>query len=135
MQINISSLNQLPEAAKQLLEQFPQNRIFLFNGEMGSGKTTLIKAICKELKVTDTLSSPTYSIVNEYKTEMGNTIYHFDLYRLKTVAELFDIGFSEYLSSNNYCFIEWPELGEDFYENAVFVSIEIKDDVRVVSAK
>ena len=135
MQINISSLNQLPEAAKQLLEQFPQNRIFLFNGEMGSGKTTLIKAICKELKVTDTLSSPTYSIVNEYKTEMGNTIYRFDLYRLKTVAELFDIGFSEYLSSNNYCFIEWPELGEDFYENAVFVSIEIKDDVRVVSAK
>ncbi|MEO8762490.1 MAG: tRNA (adenosine(37)-N6)-threonylcarbamoyltransferase complex ATPase subunit type 1 TsaE [Bacteroidia bacterium] len=100
----------LDEVAKDIISHLTESKIILFQGEMGAGKTTLIKEICKQLGVTDTMSSPTFSVVNEYKTADNKTIYHFDLYRIKNIEECFDLGMEEYVYSNNYCFIEWPEI-------------------------
>lgn len=100
----------LPEIAEHLLSCYHEKRIFAFFGEMGAGKTTFIKALCKTLNVIDTVSSPTFAILNEYITaEPRQSIYHFDLYRLKSYTELYDIGYEDYFYSSNYCFIEWPE--------------------------
>ena len=101
----------VPTAGK-LLDTFHSSRVFAFYGNMGTGKTTFIKAICHELGVTDIVQSPTFSIINEYKTKTGEPIYHFDFYRIKSIAEVFDIGYEDYLYSGNYCFMEWPELIE-----------------------
>ncbi len=111
--LTIGNLSQLPAVAKQLLKSFDEKKIIAFYGAMGAGKTTLIKAICVELGVTDTISSPTYSIVNEYRTSNGEKIYHFDFYRIKSVEEAYDMGYEEYFYSNAYCFIEWPEKIEE----------------------
>ena len=102
------SIDAINEVANKILEQNP-NKIILFNGEMGVGKTTLIKQICINLGVLDTISSPTFSLVNEYKIENNQSIYHFDVYRLKNETEALDMGIDEYLYSNNWCFIEWSE--------------------------
>jgi tRNA threonylcarbamoyladenosine biosynthesis protein TsaE len=99
----------LKEVAKALLDQAGEKLIWCFYGEMGAGKTTLIKAICQELGVLDAMSSPTFSIVNEYLDDMGASIYHFDFYRLKEENEALDIGIEDYFYSDSYCFIEWPE--------------------------
>ncbi len=108
MELKVSNLEDLPDAAKKILELAGSNRVFLFYGEMGAGKTTLIKALCKELNVEDTVSSPTFSIVNEYSGS-NKIIYHFDFYRIKNETEAFDLGYEDYLFSEAYCFIEWPE--------------------------
>lgn len=108
MELKVSNLNELPQAAKKILEFAGDNRIFLFYGDMGAGKTTLIKALCDVLNVEDTVSSPTFSIVNEYLAS-SEIIYHFDFYRIKNETEAFDLGYEDYLYSGNYCFIEWPE--------------------------
>ncbi len=102
------SLNQISEIVSQIIAQKP-NKTILFNGEMGAGKTTLINQISKTLGVTDATGSPTFSLVNEYKTSDNQTIYHFDLYRLKSENEALDMGIEDYLYSGNWCFIEWPE--------------------------
>lgn len=104
----IFSLDEINEVAKQLLQQKP-NKVILFDGEMGVGKTTLIKAIATELGVEAVTSSPTFSLVNEYQTPNNETIYHFDFYRLNTEIEALDMGADEYLYSGNWCFIEWAE--------------------------
>jgi tRNA threonylcarbamoyladenosine biosynthesis protein TsaE len=96
--------------AKDIVAEIKQPCIILFKAEMGGGKTTLIKEICSQLGVLETMSSPTFSVVNEYHTAENKIIYHFDLYRLKSIDECFDIGMEEYLYSGNYCFIEWPEI-------------------------
>ncbi|WP_423146579.1 tRNA (adenosine(37)-N6)-threonylcarbamoyltransferase complex ATPase subunit type 1 TsaE [Rubrolithibacter danxiaensis] len=108
MVIEISDPEQLSEAAIHLLHFIGNEKILLFYGEMGAGKTTFIKAICKELGITDTVSSPTFSIVNEYVSPSG-PVYHFDFYRLKNETEALDLGYEDYIYSGNYCFIEWPE--------------------------
>lgn len=108
MELKVSNLEDLPDAAKKILELAGSNRVFLFYGEMGAGKTTLIKALCKELNVEDAVSSPTFSIVNEYSGS-NKIIYHFDFYRIKNETEAFDLGYEDYLYSEAYCFIEWPE--------------------------
>ncbi|HLA56621.1 MAG TPA: tRNA (adenosine(37)-N6)-threonylcarbamoyltransferase complex ATPase subunit type 1 TsaE [Flavobacterium sp.] len=100
-------LDEIHIAAKELLAQNPA-KVILFNGEMGAGKTTFIKALSKELGVTDTTSSPTFSLVNEYQSNDG-LVYHFDVYRLKSETEALDMGIEEYLYSGNWCFIEWAE--------------------------
>lgn len=117
-------LDELTSVAKKLLLADPLNKIFLFEGEMGSGKTTLIKELSKALGSKDNFSSPTFSIVNDYRCE-GSLIHHFDLYRLESEEELYDIGFEEYVSSGNYLFIEWPEKALSFLDgNFLRVRIE-----------
>ncbi|MES2278407.1 MAG: tRNA (adenosine(37)-N6)-threonylcarbamoyltransferase complex ATPase subunit type 1 TsaE [Bacteroidota bacterium] len=102
------SLPELNSIAQQIIAFGDNERIFLFYGEMGAGKTTLIKALCDELGVEGQTSSPTFSIVNEYAGSRG-AIYHFDFYRLKNQTEALDMGYEEYFYSGDYCFIEWPE--------------------------
>lgn len=102
------SLSELPLIAQKVLAAAQTPKVFLFFGEMGAGKTTLIKEICAALGTTNPVSSPTFSLVNEYEYPKG-LIYHFDCYRLKTPTEALDMGIEEYLYSGNYCFIEWPE--------------------------
>jgi tRNA threonylcarbamoyladenosine biosynthesis protein TsaE len=103
------SPDELPAIAKILIDKYPQSRIFAFYGEMGAGKTTFIKAICTQLQVIDTVSSPTFAIVNEYMIEQGGRVFHFDLYRLKSWTEMLEIGYEDYFFSGNYCLLEWPE--------------------------
>ena len=102
------SIEEIDKTAKIVLSLNPSTKIFIFNGEMGSGKTTIIKAIIKELGYEGIVSSPTFSLINEYFN--GDKIYHFDFYRIKSREELLDIGIDEYISSNDWCFIEWPNL-------------------------
>ena len=99
----------LGEVAKALLGEARNCPVWLFYGEMGSGKTTLIKSICAELGVVDSMSSPTFSIINEYRTVDDSVVYHFDFYRIKNEAEAYDIGSEEYFYSGNLCLIEWPD--------------------------
>jgi len=104
-----ASLTDLKEVAKTFIEKAGDCKIWLLHGEMGSGKTTFIKALCDQLGVQDVMSSPTFSIVNEYLTRHQTKIFHFDFYRIKHEAEAYDIGTEEYFYSGNYCFVEWPE--------------------------
>ncbi|MEO8794046.1 MAG: tRNA (adenosine(37)-N6)-threonylcarbamoyltransferase complex ATPase subunit type 1 TsaE [Daejeonella sp.] len=128
MNINVNHPDELNKAAEELLKFAGRQRIFLFFGEMGAGKTTFIKSICKALGFQDSVSSPTYSIVNEYPAKEA-LIYHFDFYRLKNEEEAYDIGFEEYLDSGNYCLIEWPERIESLWpENYIKVEIDETED-------
>lgn len=104
----VFSLDQIQEVAEQIIASNP-NKIILFNGEMGVGKTTLIKQLCKSLGITDATSSPTFSLVNEYQIPSGKKVYHFDFYRIKQETEALDMGVDDYLYSGNWCFIEWSE--------------------------
>lgn len=129
IQLNAFALEDLPKIADQLLSAIGNHKIITFYGEMGAGKTTLIKQLCKTLKVTDTIQSPTFSIVNEYLTEDHQQIYHFDFYRIKEEEEALDFGVEEYFYSGNYCFIEWPEKIPNLIpEKAVKVSITLTED-------
>ena len=109
MELTIHSENELYEAGQRLLAEFPDARVFCFYGEMGAGKTTFIKEICRGLGVSDTTSSPTFAIVNEYLTDEDESIYHFDFYRIEKLEDAYEIGVEDYLYSGNYCFIEWAE--------------------------
>ena len=99
-------------------------KIFLFTGQVGSGKTTMIKSFTKKLSVNNNTSSPTFNIINEYKDDNKKSIYHLDLYRLKSINDLVEIGFEEYINSGNYCFIEWPEIADSFFVDK-YISINI----------
>jgi tRNA threonylcarbamoyladenosine biosynthesis protein TsaE len=113
MKIIIRNKRYLPAAVRKLLKNSGQSRLFAFYGPMGSGKTTIIKALCRELGASDPVSSPSFTIVNEYRTSDGETLYHIDFYRIKKQEEVFDFGIEEYLSGGSYCFMEWPELIEE----------------------
>ncbi|VXB90723.1 tRNA (Adenosine(37)-N6)-threonylcarbamoyltransferase complex ATPase subunit type 1 TsaE [Flavobacterium sp. 9AF] len=108
MTINFT-LDEIQETVKQLLATPNLKKVITFHAQMGVGKTTLIKELVKQLGVKDNSSSPTFSLVNEYETQNGETIYHFDLYRLNSEEEAYDMGIDEYFYSGNWCFIEWPE--------------------------
>jgi tRNA threonylcarbamoyladenosine biosynthesis protein TsaE len=108
----ISSPDQIAKAAKTFLSIVQGFRTFAFYGAMGSGKTTLIKAICGELGATDVVTSPTFALVNEYHTRQGEILYHLDLYRINSVSELYDFGYEEYFYDNHYIFIEWADKAE-----------------------
>jgi tRNA threonylcarbamoyladenosine biosynthesis protein TsaE len=112
MEIIVKNKSRLPQCAKEFLKLTSGKRLFAFSGPMGAGKTTIIKAICKELGATDVVTSPTFTLINEYRTLSGESIYHIDFYRIKKPEEVFDFGLEEYLSSGLYCFMEWPELVE-----------------------
>jgi tRNA threonylcarbamoyladenosine biosynthesis protein TsaE len=113
MKIVIKDKRHLSSAAKKLLESAGEKKIFAFYGSMGAGKTTFIKSVCKELGAVDIISSPTFTIVNEYRTSGGEPLYHIDFYRIKKQEEVFDFGVEEYLTGDSYCFMEWPELVEE----------------------
>lgn len=113
MEIVIKNIKDLSSATRKLLKHTGEKKLLAFYGAMGAGKTTIIKAICKELGSIDIVSSPTFTIVNEYKTTNEETLYHIDFYRIKKQEEVFDFGLEEYLSGNSYCFMEWPELVEE----------------------
>jgi len=104
----INDENELDNISEKIIEKF-SSKVFLFYGEMGVGKTAFIKKICRKLNVIDMVSSPTFSIVNEYLTNENQKIYHFDFYRTTKKSEIFDLGYEEYFYSKSYCFIEWPE--------------------------
>ena len=129
MHITISSIEQIQEAAHQFLEAMGNRKLFAFYGKMGVGKTTFIKAICEQMGVTDVINSPTFAIINEYLDGDQRPIYHFDFYRIRKPAEVLDIGFEDYINSDAYCFMEWPEMIEGFLpEETVKVTMEEQDD-------
>lgn len=135
LKLNISDMLLHKEAAKQLIAFAKEQKVFLFDAPMGAGKTTFIKSLCQCLNVTDAMSSPTYSIVNEYHTSSKSKLYHFDLYRLKSSEELFEIGFEDYIDSGNYLFIEWPELAMPFLESYLRIIIKIENNNRYLCAE
>lgn len=124
----VFSLDQIQEVAQQILDSNPK-KIILFNGEMGVGKTTLIKQLCKSLGVKDATSSPTFSLVNEYYTSDNQIVYHFDFYRLNKETEALDMGVDDYLYSGNWCFIEWSEkIASLLPEDTSTITIELLAD-------
>ncbi len=131
--ITINNLSELNSAAEQLLKLCGNKKIFAFYGEMGAGKTTFIKAICETLGVTDSISSPTFSIVNEYRSSSGEKIFHFDFYRIKSLSEAYDMGYEDYFYSDAFCFIEWPEkIAELLSEDHIKVTIKQNDEQRII---
>lgn len=127
--LNYSNLTELPQIAKDIIDFAGETKIWLFEGPMAAGKTTLIKTICKELGTIGNVSSPTYSLVNEYLTDNNQTIYHFDFYRLKTELEALDYGIDEYFESNNLCLCEWPSKIPSLLPNEyILVNLQIEAD-------
>ena len=124
-----ATLDQLHEVATNILNTFPQHRIFYFAGEMGAGKTTLIKELCKCLGIKNIPTSPTFAIVNEYWTPQNEPVYHFDFYRIENPEEAVSIGLFEYLESGHYCFIEWSQnIDTVLDDDCVKITIERIDD-------
>ena len=122
-------LEDLPQLVKTILDELPGEKIFALAGKMGAGKTTLIKAFCDEIDVVEVAASPSFSLVNEYTDQNGNSVFHFDFYRIEKIEEVYDIGYEEYFYSGSYCFIEWPELIMDLMpESFVSVKIEVTDN-------
>ena len=114
MTITIKDLDHIEEAARQFIGQMGDDTVFAFYGKMGAGKTTFIKALCKLLGVEDEVNSPTFAIINEYRSQTtAELIYHFDFYRIKKLEEVYDLGYEDYFYSGALCFIEWPELVEE----------------------
>ena len=129
LRIEIKDLNHIHEAARAFIDNIGNDTIFAFHGHMGAGKTTFIKAVCEELGVQDVINSPTFAIVNEYLAGNGDTIYHFDCYRINKIVEALDMGCQDYFDSGNLCFIEWPEnIADILPEEAVSVNIKVADD-------
>ena len=122
------NLADMPHVARKILLAYPDERVFALYGELGAGKTTLIKAFCEILKVNDEVTSPSFSIVNEYEAGGIDLIYHFDFYRIKKLEEVLDIGYEEYFYSGYYCFLEWPDKIEELLpESYVYIAITKND--------
>ncbi len=130
MEIKIQSLDHIHEAAREFIAAMGDNTVFALYGKMGAGKTTCVKALCQELGVEDVVTSPTFAVINEYRSDIaGELIYHFDFYRIKKLEEVYDMGYEDYFYSGALCFIEWPELIEELLPgNTVRVTIEELED-------
>ena len=130
MEIKIQSLESIHEAAREFIAAMGDNTVFALYGKMGAGKTTFVKALCQELGVEDVVRSPTFAVINEYRSDIaGELIYHFDFYRIKKLEEVYDMGYEDYFYSGALCFIEWPELVEELLPgNTVKVTIEELED-------
>ncbi len=130
MEIKIQSLEHIHEAAREFIAAMGDNTVFALYVKMGAGKTTFIKALCQELGVEDVVTSPTFAVINEYRSDIaGELIYHFDFYRIKKLEEVYDMGYEDYFYSGALCFIEWPELVEELLPgNTIKVTIEELED-------
>ena len=130
MENKIQSLDHIYEAAREFIAAIGDNTVFALYGKMGAGKTTFVKALCQELGVEDVVTSPTFAVINEYRSDIaGELIYHFDFYRIKKLEEVYDMGYEDYFYSGALCFIEWPELVEELLPgNTVKVTIEELED-------
>jgi len=127
----VKALKELQNTARELIAQFPDERVFAFYGKMGAGKTTFIQSICRVLGSKDNVTSPTFALINEYNTKDLESIFHFDFYRIKELEEAFDLGYEDYIYSGSYCLIEWPEMIEPLLpENFVEVKIEVQENER-----
>ncbi len=127
--IVIKGLDSIDQAAKEFLQEIGDNRIIALYGSMGAGKTTFVTALCRVLGVEDVVNSPTFTIVNEYRTEDGEPVFHFDFYRIKSLREVEDLGFEEYVYSDCMCLMEWPEMIEEMLpEDTLRVSISEQED-------
>ena len=127
-----NELTQLDFISSEILKLSKSKKI-AFHASMGAGKTTLIKSICEQLKVVDVVKSPTFSIVNEYISEINGKVYHFDFYRLKDEREAFDIGIEFYFDSSSYCFVEWPSMIEDLLPNDFdHIYIDVENELRII---
>lgn len=136
MEIRIDNLDNIREAARRFVDAMGESTVIAFYGKMGAGKTTFIKAVCEELGVDDVITSPTFAIVNEYRSaDSGELIYHFDFYRIKKLDEVYDMGYEDYFYSGALCLIEWPELIEELLPgDALKVTIvEAGDGSRTVT--
>ncbi len=133
----LKSLSDLNIIAEKFLRLMKDRKIFAFFGPMGVGKTTFIKALCNELGVVEIVTSPTFALVNQYQTNNGDEIYHFDFYRIEKIEEVYDFGYEDYFFSGNYCFIEWPDkIAEILPENVVFVQmVENEDGSRTINIR
>ena len=134
MEITIRTLDDIPKSAEKFLNSIGNDSVFAFYGDMGAGKTPLIKAVCEELGVKESVSSPTFAIINEYTSANCAPIYHFDFYRIRKLEEVYDFGYEEYFYSGELCFIEWPELIEEVLPDNVtrVVITEQEDGIRVL---
>jgi len=129
VRIEIANKKHLHEAARVFLKETEGHRIFAFYGQMGSGKTTFIKAVCKELGVTDVITSPTFTLINEYRRNDAPPVFHFDFYRIKNLTEVLDFGIEEYFDSNSFCLMEWPEMIESLLPPSTLrIHITVKPD-------
>jgi tRNA threonylcarbamoyladenosine biosynthesis protein TsaE len=129
-------LHEIAAVARKILQRASGKKLWAFYGPMGVGKTTLIKSICHELLVTDVVSSPTFSLVNEYQCTDGESIFHFDFYRIKNITEVYDIGYEEYFYSGKICLIEWPEKIDNLLNDDETLRVmlnKIDDDTRSIS--
>lgn len=137
MEIEIKDLSQLHSAAREFIRKMGDHKVFAFYGSMGAGKTTFIKAVCEELGVKEIVASPTFAIINEYKDRHGDSIYHFDFYRINKLEEVYDFGYEDYFYSDSLCFIEWPELVEQVLPlDTVKIAIhEVNDGSRIVQTR
>ena len=137
MELKINSLEEISAVAEEFIRlAMQEDTVFAFNGQMGAGKTTFIKVLCEALGVSEPVTSPTFAIVNEYRSdETGELIYHFDFYRIKKLEEAYDMGCEDYFYSGAVCLIEWPELVEDLLPgNTVWVDIKVnEDETRTIS--
>lgn len=126
--IHCQDIQDLPEVAKQLVELCKKQQIWVFKGKMGAGKTTLIKAVGEVFGIHELISSPTFSLVNEYQNDLGETFYHFDFYRIEDPAEILEVGIDEYFFSGHYCWIEWAErISEYIPESFMLINIEMEE--------
>ena len=126
--------NELDEVAEFLCKHHLHNKIFLFYGEVGAGKTTLIKKICKCLKIEDDVTSPTFSIVNKYTYAKNYIVSHFDFYRIKNISEVYNIGVYEYLNNSKFCFFEWPEVANEiFTDKYLKIFIKVNNSKRIIN--
>lgn len=127
----VRDADNLSKVAEEIVALLPHYPVVTFSGKLGSGKTALIKEICKLLQTKDTVTSPTFTLLNEYTTLSGKTIYHFDFYRITRPEEIYDLGYEEYLFSGNFCFIEWPEMAENILlPDTLQVTIEVDNQKR-----
>jgi tRNA threonylcarbamoyladenosine biosynthesis protein TsaE len=132
-ELQLNNISELSTIAQKVIELIGKKKIVLFNGPMGAGKTTLIKEICRQMGVKDNVSSPTFSIVNEYKTQSGEKIFHFDFYRIKSETEAYDMGYEDYFYSNAYCFIEWSEKIQNLLpQDSLPVNLSLQGTSRVL---